>query len=139
MNSWSDAMLSPEQHWEPEKILQKLENYMTFLSLLQNYLFGDGQHSFFVLNLLTILHSQVNLCYNCVHPQRISKRFCGVVKTMTLLFAIEFGNIHDVVIIWSRSLFLLMILKRKGWEYFLVIIPYDDEMIVACVSVQLVQ
>ena len=42
MNSWSDAMLSREQHWEPEKILQKLENYMTFLSLLQNYLFGDG-------------------------------------------------------------------------------------------------
>jgi hypothetical protein len=42
MKYWSEVMLSPEQHWEPKEILQKLENYVTFLSLLQNYLFGDG-------------------------------------------------------------------------------------------------
>lgn len=41
MNSWSEALLSPERHWTPEEILDKLENYMVFLSLLKNDLF-DG-------------------------------------------------------------------------------------------------
>ncbi len=41
MNSWSEAMLSPERQWTPEEILDKLPNYMGFLSLLQNYFF-DG-------------------------------------------------------------------------------------------------
>jgi hypothetical protein len=41
MNSWSEALLSPEQRWTPEKILEKLEIYMGFLSSLKDYLF-DG-------------------------------------------------------------------------------------------------
>ena len=41
LKSWSEAMLSPERNWNPEEILEKLENYMTFLSLLQNDIFRD--------------------------------------------------------------------------------------------------
>ena len=39
MKSWSEAMLSSERHWNPEQILQKLKNYIDFLSSLQSYLF----------------------------------------------------------------------------------------------------
>jgi hypothetical protein len=42
MKSWSEAMLSSERRWTTEEILEKLKNYMTFLSLLQDYLFGNG-------------------------------------------------------------------------------------------------
>lgn len=42
MNSWSDKLLSPEQHWTPEEILEtKLETYLKFVSVLKNHLFGE--------------------------------------------------------------------------------------------------
>ena len=41
MNSWSDAMLSPERQWTTEKILEKLEKYMEFLFLLKDDIFYD--------------------------------------------------------------------------------------------------
>jgi lambda repressor-like predicted transcriptional regulator len=41
MNSWSEALHSPEQDWTPEEIVAKLEKYMKFLSSLKNYLFDD--------------------------------------------------------------------------------------------------
>jgi hypothetical protein len=41
MDSWSEALLSPERNWTPEEILDKLKNYMDFLSLFKNR-FLDG-------------------------------------------------------------------------------------------------
>lgn len=39
MNSWSEALLSHKRMWEPEKILDKLKDYMEFLSILRDDLF----------------------------------------------------------------------------------------------------
>ena len=32
MDSWSKALLSPQPKWTPEEVLDKLEDYMDFLS-----------------------------------------------------------------------------------------------------------
>ena len=37
MNSWSEALLSSERQWTPEEILDKLNNYMKFLSLFKDH------------------------------------------------------------------------------------------------------
>ena len=41
MESWSEKLLSLEQEWTPEEILEtKLETYMKFVSVLKGHLFG---------------------------------------------------------------------------------------------------
>jgi hypothetical protein len=42
MDSWSEALLSPEQGWTPKEIVAKLEKYMDFLSSLKTYLFDES-------------------------------------------------------------------------------------------------
>ena len=42
MNYWSEKLLSPEQNWTPEEILDtKLETYMEFVSMVKDRLFVE--------------------------------------------------------------------------------------------------